>query len=454
MKTIFIAIFEGAEAKNIMRTPVLATLLTDPSLRIVLFTKSEERVNYYQKEFNDPRLIYEVVKVPPPRGLDRLFSNLKFTLLRTATTDLKRRMALEESGSYLNFALGFLVNRIFARPFIRRIVRWLDFHFVRERTFEPFFEHYQPNLVFLAHLFDEPEIHLLRTAKKMGVKNVGFINSWDKATARCIIRLLPDKFIVFNDIVKKELVRHNEVLGKDIFISGLPQYDQYARPVALSRSVFFQGIGFGPEIKRVLVYAPNGRYSQSVDGGMINLLLSFMEEELVPADVGLIVRFQPNDFVDMSTIRPMPKLVCQIPGIRFSGERGIDWDMDSKDIALLVNTLFHASLFICYTSSLSVDAAVFGKPVINVDFELNKHDEAMRSPTSFYKMEHYKNAIATGGIRIVKSREELVRWINRYLDNGAFDRAGREILVRQQCGSIDGRAGERAGRFILDFLYE
>jgi len=40
IKTIFITIFEGVEAKNILRTDILPTLLADPEVRIVLFTKN------------------------------------------------------------------------------------------------------------------------------------------------------------------------------------------------------------------------------------------------------------------------------------------------------------------------------------------------------------------------------------------------------------------------------
>ena len=64
-KIIFLTIFEGVEAKNLLRTSVLPTLLTDPAVRIVLFTKSLEKVEYYKKEFSDPRLIYEVALRQP-----------------------------------------------------------------------------------------------------------------------------------------------------------------------------------------------------------------------------------------------------------------------------------------------------------------------------------------------------------------------------------------------------
>ena len=46
MKTIFITIFQGVEAKNILRTKVFAELMKHPDIRPVLFVQSRERAEY------------------------------------------------------------------------------------------------------------------------------------------------------------------------------------------------------------------------------------------------------------------------------------------------------------------------------------------------------------------------------------------------------------------------
>ena len=62
-KTIFLTIFEGVEAKNLLRTSVLPTLMSHPNVRIVLFTKSQEKIDYYRKEFSDQRENYFLLKI-------------------------------------------------------------------------------------------------------------------------------------------------------------------------------------------------------------------------------------------------------------------------------------------------------------------------------------------------------------------------------------------------------
>ena len=122
IKTIFLTIFEGVEAKNLLRTSVLPTLLADPSVRIVLFTKSSEKVEYYRKEFPNPRLIYEVVSRQPISGWDAIFAKLKFTLLRTATTDLKRRLNYQCEKPFFRYFGGLFANRLLAWPIVRKII--------------------------------------------------------------------------------------------------------------------------------------------------------------------------------------------------------------------------------------------------------------------------------------------------------------------------------------------
>lgn len=451
-KTIFITIFQAVEAKNILRTPILQTLLRDPEVRLVLLTDSEDKVNYHKKEFNSERLIYEVVPRIWPRGLDKFFSGLKYLLLRTDTTDMRRRMTFIETGKRLAYYSNVVLNLILARPIIRRLARSLDLRIVKNAVYAPYFEKYRPDLVFMAHLFDDQEIHLLREAKRRKVKTIGFINSWDKVTARCIVRLLPDKAVVFNDIVKQEIMAYDEMDEQDVFVSGLPHYDAYVNRRPGRREDFYKELGIQPSTKHIVVYAPNGKFSKEADGLMIDLLRSLIDRSLVPEGTELLVRFQPNDAVDPELLEARPWLKYDVPGTRFSNLRGTDWDMSDKDTQRLMDTLYHASLFICYTSSLSVDAAVFGKPVINVNFELQKIEKPSESPIQYYQMAHYKNAIRSGGIKVVNDKDELLRWINVYLENPGIDEDKRKRLVHEQCGPMDGRAGERIGSFTLNYL--
>ena len=447
MKTIFITIFQGAEAKNILRTDVYKNLIVREDTRLVFFVDSPERAEYYKKEFSHPRVVYEAVADNSHKGLDAFFSSLSFLLLRTKTTDLRREMAVEENKNYIGHFLSVILNLILARPLFRKIARKLDYLLVKDKAFAKYFDQYNPDVVFLAHLFDGQEINLLREAKRRGVQSVGFINSWDKLTARRSLRLLPDSLIVFNEIVKKEAIKYADMKEKNIIIAGIPNYDWHINYKPISKEEFCRRNNLDPN-KKIIVYAPMGKTFSNSDWDIIDLLNNSIANNLMP-DSQLFVRFQPNDFAEEEELKKRPWLRYDLPGVRFSRTRGVNWDMSFDDIKGLTDTLANASLFICYASSISIDAAVFDVPVINIDFEINEKELLSKSPTFFYKTYHYGNVVSSGGVRLPKSKDELISWINKYLANPAIDREARKKLVEAQCWKLDGNSGRRIAEHIL-----
>lgn len=447
MKTIFITLFQGVEAKNLLRTGVVANILKSLDTRVVLFVGFKERADYYQKEFSDPRILYEVADYVSSGWFDRLLGRLKFQTLLTPTTDLRRKMVADLSGNKITYWLGLTVNRVLAHRSVRRILRWVDEHFVGGGTYAKFFDEYKPDTVLAAHLFDDNEIALVREAKKRGVKTIGYINSWDKLTGRCSIRILPDEMLVFNAIVKREAVKHADMPESRIHVVGIPQYDIYAKHKPSPRMEFMRKIGID-HARRFILYAPMGETFSSSDWGVLDLLHQWVLDGEFPNDVNFFVRFQPNDMVSEEELAKRPWLRYDRPGTRFAKTRGVDWDMNNEEMQHLADTLHYAELLVCYASSISIDIAVFGKPVINIDFELSPPKHLVKSPTQFYQMEHYINALKTGGIRRVKSADELRVWILKYLADPQLDAALRKRLVEEQCGVMDGHASERIAEWV------
>lgn len=448
MKTIFITSFEGLETKNILRTAILRTIV-ESGVRVVLLVQSKERMAYHRREFGEHRLAYELVGNIPVTGLDALFRVLKFLLLRSETMRLRKKMKYEIDHAAFAYYGGLAASWLLARKTARSIIRVLDYALVKNTTYDVLFERYRPDLVLLSNLFNEPEVHFLRAAKKYNVRSVGFINSWDKVSGRCILRLLPDKLVVFNDIVKEEVMRYDDMPETDIFTGGLPQYDQYfGAPPPASREEFFRSIGLDPAT-RLILYAPVGAAFSDSDWDMIDLIYAMRDQGAFGDHVSVLVRFPPNEQLDMREVARRPFLTYDYPGIRFTSERGSDWDMTADDTQHLIDTLYHMSLLVCYASSLSIDAAVFDKPVINVNFEVKKNQYLLKSPTQYYGTTHYQKALRAGGIRLAGSREELAAWAMRYLEDPSHDREGRKRLVREQCRFTDGKSGERIGTFVL-----
>lgn len=446
MKTIFLTAFEGIEIRTVFRTPILETL---KGTRIIAFTKVREPVEhsklmqYYREEF--PGIEWEGVRIRLNR-IDKFFQKLKFLLLKTESTDLHRRIKLKNDKDYFSYFFFSFLNTILAKPIIRKLIRFADYYLIKDNTYAYYFDAYDPDLVISALPFEEIEINLLHEAKRRGIKSIGFISSWDKVTSKCILRVLPDKLICFNDFVKRNLIKHNEVKERDIFVAGIPHYDHYFEKDFISKEVFFREQGIDPQ-KKLIVYAPMGKQYSNSDWEVIDMLYDLTNG----FNANLLVRFQPVETIDEQELKKRPWLIYQHPGKRFSASR-TDWDMDYQDLKLLKNTLYHMDLLICYASSLSIDAMVFNKPVININFELEPIELLEKPATWYYQLAHYKDALVSGGIKLADSKFQLEAGIERYLNNPLYNEENRKKLAEEQCKYLDGKAGEKVGNFILDIL--
>ena len=149
LKTIFIPIFQGVEARNILRTDIFRLLSKESDLRLVLFVPSDAKREYYQREFSGANIFYEVFNSYQPRLLDRWIGKLKVWLLKTKTMDWKRRIRLAETGNLFFYGLSWTFNRLAAHSLVRRIVRFFDYHIVSNNDFKEVFNRWKPDMVFL-----------------------------------------------------------------------------------------------------------------------------------------------------------------------------------------------------------------------------------------------------------------------------------------------------------------
>lgn len=451
MKTIFIPIFQGVAALNILRIDVLKKLRQSQRLRIVLLMSSQTKLDYYQKIFPAAADLRYVLFPTLAGGLwEKFFSYLKVYLLKTKTMDLKRCYSYYQSQNFLRFSVSFLFNRILARPAVRKLARFLDGCLNIDAALNKLFDDWRPDLVFLPHLFGDDEVAILRAAKRRGIASIGFINSWDKLTSRSILRLLPNNLIVPNEITKKEAIDFHDMPTSRIFVSGAPQFDIYKKLAPTTRETFLRAVGL-PIEARFILFCPMGKTFSDSDWQFMELLESFLKNKLLPDDLGVLVRFPPNDTVQLGDKAKLERFVFTAPGVRFAKTRGVDWDMSPVDLQSLFDSIYWSELVICPPSTVSIDAAILDKPIINLGFDFVS-DKSYRSILRFYGAAHYKNIVELGGIALAKNKEHLLELIKNYLDNSRQDSVGRARIVQSQVERLDGKAGERIADFVLDIL--
>ena len=458
VKTILIPIYNGIRAKNFFRNDSYRGLISDPNIRLVVIIPPS-KLEYYRKEYPEQNVVFEPLSIISESRYGRILGVIALTLLNTETIRAKQWLEYVRYHKLVKFILKRIVNRVFGPlGFINRpIIRFLDGFVELDKGVVKLLDKYKPDLVIVPDIVFPPDRVVLRAAKRLGYYVVGMIRSWDNITSKGVIQILPAKLIVLNTVMKNEAMKYAGMPAGDIVITGVPHYDLFFEPRKISRDEFLKGLGIDPA-KRILLCAPfNYEYTGSAEI-IINALTEAIDSGKLPSDLHIIVRYRPaTPEISSSKIKPSPHLTFTNPCEHYFAVQNLqspseDWEFSAGDLDLLVNTLQYSDVVLNYMSTLSIDAAIFDRPVINLRFDADDKTPPHHKIGIFVRYLHYKTVEASGGVKLVWNMAEMISAINAYLENPALDREGRKRLIAEQVELTDGHSGARTAEYIKKVL--
>jgi CDP-glycerol glycerophosphotransferase (TagB/SpsB family) len=446
MKTIFITSFNPFISRNILETDVLKELRKKKDLRIVIFVPDYKK-DFFCRKFVSENIIIETIKTLSIDRQDIIFRFLTGFIINTKRLRIRHLELLDKNKKIVNFILSKFLIIFGYLPFVKKIIQRIDFKTISKTKFESFFNNYKPDLVFSTDIFHNDDVHFLAEAKRRKIKTIGMVRSWDNITNKGLFRIKPDKLIVHNNAVKLEAIRYENILDNDIFVSGIPQFDYYFKDfIPSNRNDFFKRIGLDENKKTILV-APHGKRFHNTDWQLLDIL----KKEL-PKEVQFIVRFPPNDTIDLKNFESDSRFFIEKTGVEFPGKNFKDNEVEFSDTKSLTDDLYHSDLVINYGSTISIDAVVFDKPVIIVAFDGYEKLPYIRSVIRFLDYNHVISILKTGFCKIAKRKEDLIKYIHMYLSDSSADSIGRKILIEEQIYNTDGNSGKRIANYINSLI--
>lgn len=451
MKTLFISAYNPFIARNIFNTSVLKELREQNDLRIVLLVPANKK-DFMERYYGGGDVSVEGGDFDEFINKNKFWYRLAFLLQNTRYVRDQRAERFWKNRNFwglLNYWWVGLSALILSNlPLARKVYRALDYRFSPKDAFLRLFEKYRPTLVFSTDIFSETDILLIREAKRRRVPLVGMVRSWDNPTTKGILRVIPDEIIVHSSVVKREMVKFHDCPAKNIFIAGLPQFDDWVKGPTLSRADFFKKIGADPE-KRLLLFAPAGSVLSDTDWQLCQMLKEAFDDGSLPDNIQFLVRNHPHHPADLSRFKGDPRFIIEIPGVRDKAwsDKIIEFRPDENDH--LRNSIYHSDIIMYVATTLGLDATVFNKPQIMVSFDGWEKKPYVRSVRRYNREDCLHNLVKCGGTRVVRSKEEWIRSINDYLKDSALDQAGRDKISDEHLYKIDGKAGERIAGEVL-----
>jgi glycosyltransferase involved in cell wall biosynthesis len=299
--------------------------------------------------------------------------------------------------------------------------------------------------------FEGPAI--IGVAKNLGIPTLALIHSWDNLSTKNRMVFKYDGYLVWSEQMKKELHHfYPESRQRPVYIVGAAQFDVFFQERFFqTREEFCRSQGLNPE-KPFIVYALGSPNLIREHHGAFKMAKRCAAGEL--GDVQLLIRPHPqfDDGREADILKNFPaNVVVQKTGN--AGRKLTDRFQDENQIREWVNTFRHADVVVNLSSTVTIDAAICDRPIVNLDFDPEPGKPNQRLVKDINHLwTHFKPIAESGGIWLVNDYNEMVHAVKTYLKNPALHKAQRRWIAEYVCGFLDGKSGARTAEAVGDFV--
>ena len=243
--------------------------------------------------------------------------------------------------------------------------------------------------------------------------------------------------------MKGQAIRLQGYKAEEIIVTGVPQFDFYARKDGLqSREEFFKKVGIDPRKKTILYTSSGGDVCD--EAYFVELVREFIESGDLP-DTNILVRPHvgyKNDVGRFSRLRGVKGVVIDMTDKQQSDKFKDNWDTSVGHVYHLVNSLYHADVVINVTSTMIFDATACGTPVINLRFD-SSGSSKRHSVARYYGIDYVKAVQDSGATLVATNQDEYKDALRLVLAGGKKQTPATQNLIDKFLFKNDGKSAER-----------
>lgn len=433
MKTVFLFVDKPVFLGDLLNTGYIKCLAD--KYKVVLFLNRSgiwaKNLNFFQS----PNITYIDWKIENAKLLGTMkfirFSCIReFDYLKT-TQYYRKRRDQDRENTFLR-----VVSKPFSKLLTNRFFYKLELLLIKKsKLFSFYVEKYKPSLVIVATPgLNTMEAEAVLLAKKYGIKSVSMDCNWDGLETR-VTRVRPtDYFIAWHEPMKKEAIDIHHFDPKKVFVSGPIRFDYHFSNdnTIETRENFLRSKKLDSDNKTILYSTQKGHLFEE---SFLKKLIDLRNNGSIPY-FNIFIRVHPvaksNRFKEFSQLDNV--YVEKPPEV-----------LTNHDFTNLMATLRYCDLNINYSSTLSLEAILLDKPVINY----------IEPNMPIYDYDHYRPLVEAGAVKLVSSNPiDLTKAINEYLNNPSLDRENRKKIADVYFPFRDGLCSKRSVDFLENIINE
>ena len=316
---------------------------------------------------------------------------------------------------------------------------------------------YKPKIFFTAHPFASVDQGLEIWGRIFQVNTIASVHSWDNPTTKLSLHFKYDHIMVWNHVMKHEMIYLYGYSEASCSVIGVPQFDDYFNLAPLDKSQFFDKYGLSLSKKLVVFFAAHPDYVPHTEE-IIDYLYGLVNDASLSSSLQLWVRLHPGTNAEyLRKYLGEDNIIIDTPSELYTANEVSSLSVSADEREIIANLLYHCDLVINCFSTTTLDALCFDKPVINLAIDNNKSarsltHEVCKMDSYYYLWEHYLNIVRSGATEIVYDFSSIQFWIEKYISNSDLRKVNREKLFSSQIIYDDARSRERLTNVLLDFL--
>lgn len=427
MRTVFLFVDKPTFIGDLLKTQYIECLAL--KYRVVVFTKNLDQIAAAQAGCRQsPNIIY--IKWQP--RYDRFFGAMKF--IRFSCISEFDHLATMKHYRNRRGQDGNNLLRILSRPFAKLLTsrfffRLEKFLIRKPKEFAEYCRHYNPALLITATPgLNNFEVEAILLAKKFGIPSVSVDCAWDNLTTRATRVRPTDYFFAWHEPMRWEAVNIHGFKVERVFVPGPIRFDYYVckDSNAPSREAFLESKGLNPKLKTVLYTTQKAHLFEE---SFLRRLIDLRIKKLIPY-TNIFIRVHPLAAPGrFEEFRGLPDVCVEQP----------EKIMPDDELNNLKYTLIYSDLNVNYSSTMSLEAILFDKPVINY------FEPSLKS----FEINHYKPLVDAGAVKLINDSErELSAAVTDYLNNPSLDSEKRRYIADLYFPFRDGLSYKRN----VDFL--
>ena len=381
------------------------------------------------------------------RGAEVARTFASYLTLRTRWEPLMRSRWLEYFPAYLGRVVR-LVDRLrlswsLDNGLSRRLAAGLARSFPTPRPLRDGLADVAPDVVVLTPMIypGTRELDLVADARARAIPTIGLVLSWDNLTSKATFLRQPDLLLVWNEKQRTEAIDWHGFPPARVEALGAPVFDHLFDRVAVpARGETLLSIGLDSDVAYVL-YGVSSRLGLDV-GGEVDIARrlggALRDHEATRSKATLVVRPHPRNAAAFDQDLGANVVVTAAP------------DFPSTDAARrqLHGLLVHADAVIGLNTSLFIEAAIAGTPVVAMSLQGEVSPTQM--PSSLTHFDHLRNA---GFVHIVPGPSDVAAVVATIRGSGDSHEDQRRSFVESfvRPGGLAQSAATLVAERILSF---